>query len=272
MANDVMIVSCETFYNDSDIKDSVFRDEMDAWMARYMPSMPLGLLSDDPEHWEVERVARFFVDNEQEFTFYECTGCHERFAADEAEEAPTCAFCTKLCDEGESPPVVERLTVEGFAVWDRSEGRFVPPENVITREDEAVPRAEGDVAVFVLEREADRECEEQETRAREEDGEESGVPWMHNWFFFPDRYVSTGTLQRAGFTVAWYSGGTGGPVRLAGVNGVGYSHEISHYTKLYVLHHYERGIYMQTSLGRVFVFPRDASSQEIERAAKAANL
>ena len=271
MAKGTMIVSCETFYNSSTIKDEVFRERMRDWMVRNMPCMPMGLLSDDPDHWEVERLGRFSVKDEQEFVFYVCSGCDERFAADEG-GVPKCSTCADLCEADEEPPAMTRTTVEGFAVWDEEYGCFVSPENTVTREDESVPTAKGDIAVFILQRDAEEECGEQCTRAHDEEDAEDGAPWMHNWFFHPERYVGSRTLQRAGFTVAYYSGGSGGSVRLAGVNGVGYSHELEHHAKLYVLHHFENGLTMQTSLGSVFVFPRDADTKEIEEAVRHAGL
>ena len=71
-------------------------------------------------------------------------------------------------------------------------------------------------------------------------------------------------LQRAGFTVADYTGGSGGSIRLAGVNGVGYSHELEHYAALYVIYHFDRGITIKTEGGWAFVYPQGATQEEVK--------
>ena len=60
-----LVVSEDSLYNSSQLKDPVFAEGLRDWMARQMPMMPMGLLSDDAEHWEVQRPERFTVEDEQ---------------------------------------------------------------------------------------------------------------------------------------------------------------------------------------------------------------
>lgn len=261
-----LVVSEDSLYNSSQFKDPVFAEGLRDWMARQMPMMPMGLLSDDAEHWEVERPARFIVEDEQEFTFYVCTGCEDRINFMPDTDALRCSTCF---EEGEEPPQMRTETVEGFAVRDTETGCLLSPNDTRTREDEEVPTPDGIVSLFILQRDAEREVEAQQ---EQQDDEHDDGPWMHNWFFHPDRYVDTSTLQEAGFTVALYSGGSGSAVRLAGVNGVGYNHELEHYAKLYVRHHFSRGLCLVTQVGRVFVFPRDTTPAALRDALNRAGL
>ena len=261
----VAVISSASLYNSSHFIDSVFRDNVRSWMHDLMPCMPMGLLSDDPEHWEKVKEERFVVEDEQEFAYYACAGCDDHFPVADDGVVPVCEPCQRSRGEGVEPPRVERQTVEGYTIRDTQEACLVSPDDTVTREDDWVPGADGKVAVFLLERDAEQECEEQEQRAADDECGEGETPWMHNWFFHPDRYIDTDMLQRAGFTVADYTGGSGGSIRLAGVNGVGYNHELEHYAALYVLYHFERGITIRTERGLVFVYPRGATPEEVRR-------
>lgn len=265
MANlSVAVISSASLYNSSRFIDEVFRSNLRSWMHEFMPVMPMGLLSDDPEHWETVHADRFTVEDEQEFAYYECSGCDDHFPVSDDGEVPVCEPCSRACGEGGQPPPVERQTVEGYTIRDEREGCLIAPDDTVTREDDWVPGDAGKVAVFLLNRDADHERDEQERRAREDEDDGSGSPWMHNWFFHPERYIETGMLQRAGFTVADYTGGSGGSIRLAGVNGVGYSHELEHYAALYVIYHFDRGITIKTEGGWAFVYPQGATQGEVK--------
>ncbi len=261
MSRNVVAVHETSLYNNSGLKDAVFASAVRDWMAQRMPMMPRGLLSTDTEHWEVEQLARFVVEDEQEFTCFVCTGCDERLCVLPEGGAPSCPECA---EPGVEPPAVRSEVVEGYAVRDTEDNCLLSPATTLTREDEEVPTADGIVSVFILERDAEREVEAQLRRLRETSDDD--IPWMHSWFFLPDNSIRTETLQQAGFVVAQYSGGSGQRYRLAGVNGVGYNHEACHHAKLYVLHHFDTVQLIPTQLGQTLVVPLGASADALQAA------
>ena len=77
-----------------------------------------------------------------------------------------------------------------------------------------------------------------------------GFPWAWNWAFFPSRDIKTAELIRAGFTVAYYTGGDGDEHRLAGIDGGGYSFEGPHFALLCAIVHERWGISVATNNGK----------------------
>ncbi len=76
-----------------------------------------------------------------------------------------------------------------------------------------------------------------------------GFPWAWNWCWQPSDRITDEQLQRAGFTVANYTGGDGDTYRLAGIDGCGYSFEGAHFALLYAIVAEEYGWPVETDNG-----------------------
>lgn len=187
--------------NDSNFLDDAFKKDVEKFRERMMPGMPLGLLNTD--NFELWGIIPDSVHSIHKVAWE---------------------------DEG--------TVQDGWAIRNDNTMEWVDyadlPHNCMPAEDSVLLLDQNcNASVWNDEDEANEALEHLDQDYEIEHGWENrlAIPWGHSWFTLPDGYIDTDDLRAAGFTVATYKG----EYRLAGIDGVGYSHEV-HYAKLYALH------------------------------------
>lgn len=246
-----MTVYFEDLCDGTNFKDKVFQDAVREFMASWMPSFPMGLLSTEYDRWELKPV---FSLKPQEKEAYRCS-CYSAFETREAAMA-----CAESHGEDED---FEPDFVDVWVVYDEDYGRFY--EDV---SGEGLYFARGETeGIPCWETEGGAEDTVYDTNQERANERGYGFPWANSWVYRPDDRVDDETLQESGFVVATYCGGEGRwredeTYRLCGIDGGGYSFEGAHFARLYALLHEKKHWKVRTSAGEDYIRMRRLNALE----------
>jgi len=240
------LVCAGKLFNTSKVHDETFKRFVRDFMRREMPGLTLDLLDTEiSERWEIVPEERYRVE-EIDVDAFECSECRSVVFSREEE----------CCLDDEKKPVPFIATVfEGYALRDMEYGNLVTDDHSyhLYSWDHEAPQKDGTtVLIWETESAADDSARTLDQETQHESS--YGFPWANNFFYMPCTFISTDVLTRAGFRVAYYTGGNGDPresqtFRICGVDGGGYDFFTHHHCRLVALLFEEKGWEVATDNG-----------------------
>lgn len=243
-------------------KDETFEKFVRAFMEKYMPGFPMGLLdtssSEAFERWQIEPEDRYEV-RELEVAVYTCTECGEEYGEGDAKELGyvCCPLESLAASADDEPEEVEPMTSEVREGWVLRDSHYAQDDYSESDGDWSFDLPEhGTICGWSDEDSAKMSAQEKNQEAQHEGMH--GFPWANMWCYLPDRVITDQDLKDAGFTVATYCGGEGNwqnddEYRLCGIDGGGYNMVGAHWAPLCAAVHARRNWPVETDNGPAYI-------------------